>query len=54
MHSNRMRTGRSLTVCQSPLPGGGGVCSGGNGCLLPGGLDIPACTEADPLPLLTE
>ena len=29
MHSSRMRTGRSLTVCCSVLPGGGGVCSGG-------------------------
>ena len=29
MHSSRMRTGRSLTVCRSLLPGG---------CLLPGGL----------------
>ena len=42
MHSSRMRTGRSLTVCR-----GGGVCfpgvpsSGGVG-------GIPACTEADP------
>ena len=34
MHSSRMRTGRSLTVCQSLLPGGG-VCSQG-GCLLEG------------------
>ena len=48
-----MRTGRSLTVCWSLLPGGcllrGGVCSGGvsalgggvcsqGGCLLPGGV----------------
>ena len=37
MHSSRMRTGRSLTVCRSLLPGGvsalGGVCSGGG---LPG------------------
>ena len=41
--------------------GGSGVWSGGwslllGGCLLPGGLSargggIPACTEADPLPL---
>ena len=31
MHSSRMRTGRSLTVCCSLLPGGGGVC------LVPGG-----------------
>ena len=34
MHSSRMRTGRSLIVCQSLLPGGrvcsrGGVCSWG-------------------------
>ena len=35
MHSSRMRTGRSLTVCRSLLPGD--VCSGGRGCLLPGG-----------------
>ena len=48
MHSSRMRTGRSLTVCWSQLPGEvcslvgggcsqGGVCSGGvcsGGCLL--------------------
>ena len=26
MHSSRMRTGRSLTVCRALLPGGGGVC----------------------------
>ena len=44
MHSSRMRTGRSLTVCWSLLPGGvwsrGGVCSGGGlaqGGLLQGG-----------------
>ena len=30
MHSSRMRTGRSLTICCSLLPGGG-VCSGGGG-----------------------
>ena len=44
MHSSRMRTGRSLTVCRSLL-WGGGVCSRGSaprgvsaqGCLLPGG-----------------
>ena len=30
MHSSRMRTGRSLTVCWRLLPGGG--------CLLPGGV----------------
>ena len=42
MHSSRMRTGRSLTVCLSLLPGGvsdpggvsskGGVCSQGGVC----------------------
>ena len=34
MHSSRMRTGRSLTVCRSLLRGGGSVP---RGCLLPGG-----------------
>ena len=33
MHSSRMRTGRSLTVCRSQLPGGGGVSAPGR-CLL--------------------
>ena len=67
MHSSRMRTGRSLTVCQSLLagegvsasggcllPGGsasGGVCSGGRGVSAPGGCGIPACTEADTPPV---
>ena len=36
MHSSRMHTGRSLTVCQSLLPRGslllGGVCYGGCVC----------------------
>ena len=41
MHSSRMRTGRSLTVCRS-LPRGGGVPGPGGG--------IPACTEADTPP----
>ena len=36
MHSSRMRTGRSLTVCRSLLPGGGGSVP--RGCLLPGGV----------------
>ena len=36
MHSSRMRTGRSLTVCRSLLPGGGGCV--GVVCLLRGGL----------------
>ena len=49
MHSSRMRTGHLLTVCQSQLPGGGGVwewgvCSCGvsapGGCLLPGGSAV--------------
>ena len=58
-----MRTGRSLTVCCSVLPGGGvggcllpggcllwgGVCLLWRECLLPGGC-IPACTEANTLP----
>ena len=43
MHSSRMRTGRSLTVCRGGVPaargGARGVCRGGG---------IPACTEADP------
>ena len=40
MHSSRMRTGHSLTVCRSLLPEGGDVCSGewgdvcSGGCLL--------------------
>ena len=41
MHSSRMRTGRSLTVSRSLLPGGGGLVPGGSapgGCLLPGGV----------------
>ena len=44
MHSSRIRTGRSLTVCCSPAfrGGGGGVWSGGvsaprGGCLVMGG-----------------
>ena len=50
MHSSRMRTGRSLTVCWSLPLGGGGVCSQGEGGLLEGG-GIPACTEADTPPV---
>ena len=40
MHSSRMRTGRSLTVCCSLLPGGGvgSPWSGGGVCLVPGGV----------------
>ena len=58
-----MRTGRSLTVCCSLLPGGvsalGGVCSRGRVCSGgvsapvgsgPRGVCIPACTAADTLP----
>ena len=36
MHSNRMRTGRSLTVCRGVLPSRGGASLQG-GCFLPGG-----------------
>ena len=36
MHSSRMRTGRSLTVCRSLLPGGVSA-PGGDGGLLRGG-----------------
>ena len=32
MHSSRMRTGRSLTVCCSVLPGGGVLLGPGGGC----------------------
>ena len=39
MHSSRMRTGRSLTVCCSLLPGGrGSACSRGGVCLVWGGV----------------
>ena len=37
MHSSRMRTGRSLTVCCSVLPGGGGSAWSGGVLLGPGG-----------------
>ena len=64
MHSSRMRTGRSLTVCCSLLPGGGGgecllrgegVCSGG--CAWSGGV-LPArggspCPETPPVNRIT-
>ena len=36
MHSSRMRTGRSLTICCSVLPGG--VCLVWGVCLVPGGV----------------
>ena len=39
MHSSRMRTGCSYTVCWSQLPGGGGAgLPGPGGCLIRGGL----------------
>ena len=38
MHSSRMRTGRSLTVCYSLLPGRGVSTPGEGVCLLRGGL----------------
>ena len=44
MHSSRMRTGRSLTVCRSLLPlGGWGLSAPGGGgrCLLPGVVSAP-------------
>ena len=42
MHSSRMRTGRSLTVCCSLLPGGGSVCLvPGGGCPWSGGGCLP-------------
>ena len=56
MHSSRMRTGRSLTVCRSLLPGGylvpvgvylvlGGVLSPRGVYLVPGGVLSPrGCT----------
>ena len=51
MHSSRMRTGRSLTVCWSLLPGGvwsrGGVWSGG--CLVRGGLSQHALRQTPPV-----
>ena len=43
MHSSRMRTGRSLTVCRSLLPGGGGCLVSGVGCLVQGGLLWGGC-----------
>ena len=48
MHSSRMRTGRSLTVCCSLHPGGGSPCrggvpgrGGGGGVPGPGGFSLP-------------
>ena len=51
MHSSRMRTGRSLTVCWSLLPGGG--VSAPRGSAWSRGY-IPACTEADTPPSWTD
>ena len=39
MHSSRMHTGRSLTICRSLLPGGGYLVPGG--VLSPGGVSDP-------------
>ena len=64
MHSSRMCTGRSLTVCRSLLPRGGGsvcsqggVCSGGmsaRGCPAPGGVSAlggwGVCSEGGSAP----
>ena len=44
MHSSRMRTGRSLTVCWSVLPAGG-VCSGGRGRGMGGLLRGGVCSR---------
>ena len=56
----RMRTGRSLTICQESAGGGGtegvhalgGVCSGGvmllGRCLLPGGMSVSGSGEVSP------
>ena len=44
MHSSRMRTGRSLTVCRRLLPGGGYAPWGGKssgGCAWSGGVSAP-------------
>ena len=41
MHSSRMHTGRSLTVFQSLLPGGGGCTESRGVYLVPGGVLSP-------------
>ena len=51
MHSSRMGTGLSFTVCRSLLPGGGSAPRGVSalgGCLLLGGLSVPwgVCSQA--------
>ena len=68
MHSSRMRTGRSLTVCRSLLPGGmsapggsalgeGGLLPGrsvcSGGCLLLGGL-LPGGSAPGGIPACNE
>ena len=54
MHSSRMRTGHSLTVCRGVSAPEWGSCPGGlsgpGGCLLWGDGGIAACTEADTFP----
>ena len=44
MHSSRVCTGHSLTMCWSLLPGGGGVCSWGVSA--PGGVSAPRGVSA--------
>ena len=54
MHSSRMRTGRSLTLCCSLLPGEGGLPVPGGGVLPAGGVclvrGIPPCQGGLPGP----
>ena len=62
MHSSRMRTGHSLTVCRSQLPGGcllrggvsapRGVCS--RGVSAPGGSALGVCSGGGCIPGCTE
>ena len=69
MHSSRMRTGRSLTVCRSLLLGGGeglplagsaslgGVCHWGGGVCFLGGLPLGGggvCLFGGGIPACTE
>ena len=69
MHSSRMRTGRSLTVCWRLLPGGGGCSGDGSGlggvsalggacsprgCLLPWGVVVSQHALRQTPPLWTE
>ena len=48
MHSSRMRTGRSLTVCCSLLPGGEGFCLSRGGSACPGGDVLPGPGGSSP------